>query len=111
MDTMATRLQAERKKRNWTQRDLARKAGVGPTTIASLESGRSHTSRKLVDIARVLGVNPTWLETGKGPRPALSECEIPYLAAASPEHLAQLLAEKSDEELIELFRLFLTFRR
>ena len=44
-----------------TQEELARAAGVSQVTIQHLESGRNKSSRKLVDIARALGVSSDWL--------------------------------------------------
>ncbi|NHR07624.1 helix-turn-helix transcriptional regulator [Chromobacterium haemolyticum] len=109
METLGTRLRTEREKRNWTQRSLARKAGVGATTIASIEIGRSRATTRLVDIAKALNVNPMWLETGRGPREAMPPPENVYVAAESPEDLARQLARKSDDELAEIFRLILSF--
>lgn len=50
----------------FTQQDLADKAGVTQGNIAHLESGRSKTSRNLTKIAAALGVSPDWLADGKG---------------------------------------------
>jgi SOS-response transcriptional repressor LexA len=58
------RLAFAREKRGFSQGLLAEKAGVTQVTIAHLESGRSRTSKKLVSIARGLGISAEWLETG-----------------------------------------------
>ncbi|WP_227105098.1 helix-turn-helix domain-containing protein [Chromobacterium rhizoryzae] len=110
MRTLGTRIKAEREKRGWTQEVLARKAGVGATTITDIETGRSRATTKLVDIARALSVNPQWLETGTGPREPVPAPENTYIAAESKEDLARQLADKSDEEIAEIFRLILSFR-
>ncbi|OVE48559.1 helix-turn-helix domain-containing protein [Chromobacterium violaceum] len=104
METLGTRLKAEREALDWTQRTLARRAGCGATTIASIETGRSRGSTKITAIAKALNLNPAWLESGKGPRrPATSDDSIGVLA--------ENLAKWSDEELAELFRLILANRK
>lgn len=50
----------------FTQQDLANKAGVTQGSIAHLESGRTKTSRSLTKIAGALGVSTEWLADGKG---------------------------------------------
>lgn len=49
-----------------SQAQLAEKSGVSQVTIQHLESGRNSTSKKLLEIARALGVTAEWLATGKG---------------------------------------------
>lgn len=51
-----------------SQAQLAEKSGVSQVTIQHLESGRNSTSKKLLDIARALGVTAEWLASGEGPR-------------------------------------------
>lgn len=48
-----------------SQAQLAEKAGVSQVTIQHLESGRNSTSKKLLEIARALGVTAEWLASGK----------------------------------------------
>jgi SOS-response transcriptional repressor LexA len=58
---------------DFTQDDLATKAGVSQGSIGHLESGRTRTSRKLTAIAAALGVDAIWLAEGKGtPWPSVS---------------------------------------
>lgn len=47
-----------------SQHQLAEKAGVSQVTIQHLESGRNATSKKLLEIARALGVTAEWLDSG-----------------------------------------------
>jgi transcriptional regulator with XRE-family HTH domain len=59
-DTVGKRLIVIRERRMWTQARLADEAGVSPTTVSGIESGRISrphfgTLRKL---ARALGVEP-----------------------------------------------------
>lgn len=107
MQTLGTRLKAEREKRGWTQEVLARKAGVGATTITDIETGRSRATTKLVDIARALAVNPQWLETGKGPRQSPPGPENTYVAAESLEDLARKMLDKGPHECAQLLELML----
>lgn len=51
---------------DFTQQDLANRAGVTQGSIAHLESGRTKTSRSLTKIATALGVTTEWLAEGKG---------------------------------------------
>lgn len=57
---------AARSGEDFTQQDLARKAGVTQGSIAHLESGRTKTSRSLTKIAAAVGVTTEWLADGKG---------------------------------------------
>src|ERR687894_2139508 len=68
-DTVGRRLVAIRGRRMWTQARLAEEAGVSPTTVSGIESGRISrphfgTLRKL---ARALGVDPEELISLPGP--------------------------------------------
>lgn len=55
---LADRLILERARRDWSQEDLARKAGVSPATVAKVEKGRGGTrARTLYKIATALGVD------------------------------------------------------
>jgi len=58
---MATsRLKVKRVERGLTQAELAKRAGVGLTTIVSLESGKHiATGKTMIAIAKALGANVT----------------------------------------------------
>ncbi len=59
---LADRLIQERARRDWSQEDLAREAGVSPTTVAKVEKGRSGArARTLYKIATALGIDATEL--------------------------------------------------
>jgi phage repressor protein C with HTH and peptisase S24 domain len=51
---------------DFTQQDLANKAGVTQGSVAHLESGRTKTSRSITQLAAALEINPEWLAAGKG---------------------------------------------
>lgn len=64
---LAERIKMARTHAKLTQEELARHVGISQTAIYKLENGQSRSSRRTVAIALVSGVNPVWLETGKGP--------------------------------------------
>lgn len=76
MSTLSERLKQARLDAGLSQAELARQLGAGQSTIASIENGRNQSSGRLVDIAQLLNVSPTWLASGQGSRRAA--------AAASP---------------------------
>mgnify|MGYP007100044169 CR=1 FL=1 len=49
-----------------TQGVLAKLSGISQTTVADIERGRNSGTTKIVDIARVLKVSVSWLNSGKG---------------------------------------------
>lgn len=67
MDTLAQRLRLSRKERGLTQAQLAEAAGVAQSDISKLERGEAQKTANLVRLAKALGVNPAWLDTGDGP--------------------------------------------
>jgi transcriptional regulator with XRE-family HTH domain len=68
MDTMASRLKTARTEAGLTQGELARRSGVQQQSISLIERGESQNTRYVVALARACGVEPTWLQTGRGPR-------------------------------------------
>lgn len=84
METIGTRIRAEREARGISRGELAKFAGIAPTTLSNLELGLSKSSTALHKIAARLGVHADWLETGRGPKTndtvpvaAFSETETP----------------------------------
>ncbi|MBF0436974.1 MAG: LexA family transcriptional regulator [Magnetococcales bacterium] len=65
-DTLAERIRLARKHADLTQKELADKVGISQTAVHKLEIGRSRLSRKTVTIALTCGVDPIWLDTGRG---------------------------------------------
>ncbi|WP_165668855.1 XRE family transcriptional regulator [Metapseudomonas otitidis] len=63
--TLQNRLKHAMNDARMTQESLAEAAGVSQNTIHKLVTGKSSSSRKLVEIARALRVTPTWLATGE----------------------------------------------
>ncbi|WP_349998112.1 helix-turn-helix transcriptional regulator [Stenotrophomonas lacuserhaii] len=66
MDTIGSRIRAEREAQEISRNELAKAAGIAATTLSNLELGLSKSSTALHKIARRLGVHVDWLETGKG---------------------------------------------
>jgi SOS-response transcriptional repressor LexA len=60
------RIATARKSAKLTQKELADRVGISQTAIHKLEHGRSKMSRQTVSIALTCGVDPIWLETGRG---------------------------------------------
>lgn len=70
VNTIAERLKEARDDLGLTQPALAEKAGVSQGTIGNIEAGLRKRPRDLLAIAAALGVNPGWMESGKGPKKA-----------------------------------------
>ncbi|MBF0445532.1 MAG: LexA family transcriptional regulator [Magnetococcales bacterium] len=64
--TLSDRILHARQHSGLTQKELARRVGISLTTVYNLESGKAKYSRCMVTIATVCGVEPAWLETGRG---------------------------------------------
>lgn len=62
-----------RDKNGWSQKDLARLAGVSQPTIANIETGASTTSKHLFKLAKVFGVPVTELDPDIGAVPSLQQ--------------------------------------
>jgi transcriptional regulator with XRE-family HTH domain len=60
------RVRSERRKRKWSQEELARRARVTQGLISQIENGTNDTSRHLAALAAALEVSSDWLATGRG---------------------------------------------
>lgn len=67
MTTLSEAIKAARIKRNLSQAELAKKAGVTQGTIGHLETGRSNATTKLPAIAKALGTTTEELLAGVSP--------------------------------------------
>lgn len=98
MDTLASRLQAERKAAGLTQKALADLVGVSKQAISSLEAGKSKgvKGESLDRLTRALDVSARWLLTGKGPKPLSASQSVtldPAILTATFETIVRLLKE------------------
>ncbi len=83
-ETLQHRMLERRTKLDLSQQQLADRSGVSQVTIQHLESGRNRTSKKLVDIARALGVSAEWLLNG-GPSPTRAERTFDSNVSLAPQ--------------------------
>ena len=60
------RIREARLERGISQKKLANAVGIKQPTLSELETGESKSTTNIAKFAAVLGVNPLWLETGKG---------------------------------------------
>lgn len=67
MDSLASRLQAAREEKGWTQTQLAKAAGISQGTIGNIEAGIRGGAESLALIAEALGVRYRWLRDGDLP--------------------------------------------
>lgn len=115
MNSLASRLRDARTQRGLSQRDLARKAGVGTTTISSIEQGRSRGTTLIVPIAKALGVREEWLVSGKGQKESsgnngATSGQDYYVAARSLEELAEQLVAKGNDHVARLIELVMQIK-
>lgn len=101
--SIGKRVREARKSAGLTQKELATKAGMTQSSLSELETGESAGTTNVATLARHLGVNAYWLETGKGePRGnGGSLTQLQQIERAAPK-----LQFVSDEEasLLDFFR-------
>ena len=66
IDTLAKRMKFARQRANMTQKQLATASGMGQGDISKLENGGILRTTNIVALARAVGCDPVWLETGEG---------------------------------------------
>ncbi|MEN7470982.1 XRE family transcriptional regulator [Providencia stuartii] len=67
--TFTERLNLAMKMRGFTQAELGEAVGMAQPSVWKLTSGKAQSSRKAVEIAKALNVDPVWLTTGEGVQP------------------------------------------
>jgi DNA-binding XRE family transcriptional regulator len=86
LTTFGGRLMHARVQKKLSQLSLAKLVGLAQPTIFHLEN-RDESSRHTITLARILGVNPEWLASGKGPmRKTVTAPMIETAAEAIHEH-------------------------
>lgn len=82
MAGVGERIKARRLELEWTQDNLAQKAGISKSFLSDLENGkRSVGAENLLDIARALGVSIDFLMTGEASEKPVREVPIPATLA------------------------------
>jgi len=84
MSTLKDRLIEARKEAGLSQAGLAKLAGCGQTTVASIENGRNQGSTALARIAEVLHVEALWLSEGRGEKRRSKDTTQPDPANVAP---------------------------
>jgi len=86
--TVGDRIKEARKALKMERGELSRLSGVPYPTLAGLENGDQSSSTRLPMLADVLGVNPQWLATGRGPRNSAS-IQVSHAVRLDPAILAR----------------------
>lgn len=105
--TLGERIVHAREQQNLTTAQLARRLGVKSSTLHDWETDASAPrSNRLMMLAGVLSVSPTWLLTGYGERPSdtLTETEMMHIRGTIERIREQAVAiteelERLDERL------------
>lgn len=77
IQTLGQRIRLARKRRNWTQGQLAEAAGEKQPNISKLELGTVQETAAIARLADALGVSAKWLERG-------DEHEAPHWTPPQP---------------------------
>jgi transcriptional regulator with XRE-family HTH domain len=82
MAGVGERIKARRLELEWTQDQLAQKAGISKSFLSDLENGkRSVGAENLLDISRALGVSIDFLMTGEVSEKPVTQVPIPATLA------------------------------
>lgn len=65
-EAQGLRVKYWREQKGWTQAQLAKRVGLKPSSVGTIEQGGQKNSKGLVKLAAVLGVDYTHLTTGEG---------------------------------------------
>lgn len=95
-ETLALRLKLARRKRGYTQVELAKMAGEGvqQSDISKLERGDALATSAIARLARALRVSSAWLEENEGPIPdwnAAATTQVPEPISLSEAQLVDQL--------------------
>jgi phage repressor protein C with HTH and peptisase S24 domain len=109
--SIGSRIKQARKHSGLTQAQLASKTGLNQSTISDLEVGKSHGSSFVASMAAALGVDPLWLESGKGQMlqsVVISTPEDDHLTSGSPflrDQIPVKIREESSLVQVKLVKL------
>ena len=100
-DTLGGRIVYAREAQDLTTAQLARRLGIKTETLQEWETDRAEPrSNRLLTLAGMLNVSPTWLPTGAGESPvdALTETEMMHIRESIERMRAQVLAVADELE-------------
>jgi transcriptional regulator with XRE-family HTH domain len=112
--TIGERVRHWREKKGMSVHDLAAKVGSKPSTIYGLEIGDQKKSSALNRIAKVLGLNIEYLESGKGPEevggsaPIKETPEDPWPFTTIAFSSFDRLSSRDKETIEELVRTYIS---
>ncbi|EMI55228.1 helix-turn-helix domain-containing protein [Rhodopirellula sallentina] len=93
MTTVGERIKARRDELDWTQDDLATKAGISKSFLSDLENGKRNVGAdKLLDIARALSLSLDYLMTGKDAKKTTTK--TPEKEVQIPKALAEFAGDE-----------------
>lgn len=94
-ETMAERIQRLRKAAGYSQNTLAKRLGITRNAIIKWEQGESTPSRRLAELAVLLGTTSDYLLTGK------DELDAPQEAPELPD---ELRISPKEWDMLEMYR-------
>lgn len=89
-ETFAERLNLAMKEAGFSQASLGAAVNMTQPSVWKLTSGVTKNTRKLFEIAVVLGVNPEWLSSGKGPMRSAGHIQRPIPSTSTNEDVYRL---------------------
>jgi transcriptional regulator with XRE-family HTH domain len=101
MATIGEKIRARRAELGLKASYVYKKAGLSKQAYSSLENGHQHSSTKLHLICKVLGLNPDWVEFGKGPRLVTDVTEF-RTSPPSPDDLASAIKMVQTDQMSPL---------
>ncbi len=102
-DSLAGRIVHAREEQGLTTAQLARRLGINTQTLHDWEAGDSEPRpHRLLRIAGMLNVSPTWLLTGKGESPPDSKLETEMMQIQATMERLRGMALTLAEELAQL---------
>ncbi|EGY28690.1 putative transcriptional regulator [Candidatus Regiella insecticola 5.15] len=84
----SARLSLAMKQAGYTQGSLAKAVGMAQSSVWRLASGGGASSKKLFQIARILGINPLWLAEGRGDMQSTLGVDVPLSISNSAAYYA-----------------------
>lgn len=103
MKNLAERLAWARQEKEFSQGELAKKAGVSQGTIGNLESGIRSSARRITAISAALGVDAAWLAEGKGR--AHPEQGVPIVPTEAPSPVDRVADNDLRQALLDQAKL------